>query len=633
MKLKVIIAALCLCCAANAQDIVNVADYGVTAGTRVNAVNALKKAVDACKGKDNPILFFPKGRYDFWPETLDIPNLYDSTIPLVPENVGITLTGIDNLTVEGNGSEFIFHSFMQIMAADSCTNLTVRNFSADWDRPLISQCQVRKITPEYVDISIDRQEYPYIIDRGRICFIGEGWQEEVHGPLMWFNNLYDKDSREIKYNTWDSPFGVLLTKPCEELQNGDLRFYGQVRPGVAEGDYATIFHSFYTLFGLRFTNCKDVMLKDIAVYHALGYGISGERCENMTFDNVNMTVNEAKDRVFSISSDACNLTNCKGRILFENVNHTGHADDWLNVHSAYSVVSEVIDSVTVDITEEYQYTGPGDEVWFVNRSTSQRDEVRTVKSVEQLPSIKSEFQPFPVRRFRVTFTEPIPERIAKGDFFENKTYVADLEVRNCKILRKHRARGILFTTPGHAVIEDNYFSTAGTAILIDGDTDRWYEGGGCTDVTIRDNVFDNCLTSGNRDGNRNQWGEAVITIMPTFNTVTRQDDTYHKHIHIEGNTFNVFDAPIVFARSTGDLTFTGNNVVKNDIFKPYTWQKSAFMLDGCRGVVIKNNIWDQAYDTRLIQTKNMIRKDINLRDKGFRIEPLPETFKTYLEWH
>ena len=618
----------------NAQNIVNVSDYGVVPDSRINVVPALKEAIKACEGKENPVLLFPKGRYDFWPSTLEIPYLYDQTIPIVPENVGIALKGIDNLTIDGDGSEFIFHSYMQIMSADSCSNLTVRDFSVDWDRPMISQCDVRKIGPSFVDVYIDRREYPYIVDNGKLKFIGEGWEETSRGVLLWFNNIYDKDSKEIKYNTWDSPFASkdLFARQCEELPNGNIRLYGTPPEAVDEGDILTIFHSFYTMFGLRFTNCKDLLLKDLSIYHALGYGVSCERCENITLDNANMTVNESKGRVFSVTSDACNFTNCKGLAKLINVSHTGHSDDWLNIHSAYAVISSIENDRTVKITEEYPYTGPGDEVWFIDRSTSGRKEIRVVESVEQLPTAKSDYQPFPTMTFLIKFTEPLPERIVPGDFFENKTYTCDLEMRDCKVLRRHRARGVLFTTAGKALIENNYFASAGTAILINGDTDRWYEGGGCEDVTIRGNIFDNCLTSGNRDGDRHQWGEAVITIMPSFNTVGRNDETYHKHIHINDNIFRTFDAPLVLARSTRDLQFMGNTIIKTYDYKPYAWQRSAFMLDGCREVKIIGNSWDNAYQDRLIQYKNMIKSDMKVKDKGFVLEKLPNDFKTYLEW-
>ncbi|MFH1268636.1 MAG: hypothetical protein ABIK89_23165 [Planctomycetota bacterium] len=75
---------------------------------------------------------------------------------------------------------------------------------------------------------------------------------------------------------------------------------------------------------------------------------------------------------------------------------------------------------------------------------------------------------------------------------------------------------ILLTTPEKTVIEKNYFRTAGTAILIEGDTSFWYESGANTDVVVRNNVFEDCLTSGGSGpGIRGQWGNAIISITPS----------------------------------------------------------------------------------------------------------------------
>ena len=56
-------------------------------------------------------------------------------------------------------------------------------------------------------------------------------------------------------------------------------------------------------------------------------------------------------------------------------------------------------------------------------------------------------------------------------------------------VRNNRARGALFSTPRRTVVEDNLFDhTSGTAILLCGDCNGWYETGACRDVLIRRNT-------------------------------------------------------------------------------------------------------------------------------------------------
>jgi hypothetical protein len=151
-------------------------------------------------------------------------------------------------------------------------------------------------------------------------------------------------------------------------------------------------------------------------------------------------------------------------------------------------------------------------------------------------------------------------------------------------------------------------------------------------VKIRNNIFDNCLTSGNKHGSRAEWGEAVITITPSHIPQNVDAEPYHKNIHISDNTFNIFDAPLVRAVSTRSLYFISNKIVKTSDYKPYTWQKSAFLLDGCRDVKIKNNKIDDQYTTRDILIEHMRISDVKVDPKErFVVKPLIE-IDTHMQW-
>ena len=55
-----------------------------------------------------------------------------------------------------------------------------------------------------------------------------------------------------------------------------------------------------------------------------------------------------------------------------------------------------------------------------------------------------------------------------GDALENLTWSPDVEIKNT-FFGSCRARGLLVTTPGKVVIENNIFESSGSAILIAGD--------------------------------------------------------------------------------------------------------------------------------------------------------------------
>jgi len=578
------------------QESVNIISFGATPDSRVDVIPALKKALEYSQGKSDITILFPKGRYDFWPSK----NNENST------SIGFDLFKQNNLIIDGSGSEFVFHGKMQIANIDSCSNIVFRNFSVDWDRPLISQAIIENATDAYLDVKIDRTSYPYIIEHDTIKFIGEDWKYPVSRA---YGTLYDKDRKEIVYNTWDEALGNIFQSRAEQLPNGIVRFHEAPTMHPEKGTFVSLFHLRYALVGFHIQNSKNITLKDINIYHALSHGVLGERTENITMDNTSMLANDRKNRAFSTIGDASHFINCKGVIKVENCSHTGQGDDFINVHGRNVKIVDIIDNRTIEVKTDGRYTTAGDSIWFIDKNTAQRKDIRIVKSI--IPIYKNK----EIDGFQISFAEDLPQNVKKGDFTENKTWTAGLELRNCNILKRNRARGILVTTPKNVIIEKNYFRTAGAAILLEGDLDYWFESGANNNVHIRNNVFEDCLTSGNRDGDRWQWGDAVITITPSHRPQSDTTEPYHKNIHIYNNEFKVFDAPLLRAISVNGLYFNNNRIVKTNTYKPYTWQKASFLLDGCRDVRIESNIIDPDYTTRDIETEHMKKKDIKVSPK------------------
>ncbi|KAA2284222.1 alpha-1,3-galactosidase B, partial [Acinetobacter sp. AB118710] len=78
------------------------------------------------------------------------------------------------------------------------------------------------------------------------------------------------------------------------------------------------------------------------------------------------------------------------------------------------------------------------------------------------------------------------------------------------------------------LVENNRFDhTSGTAILLCGDANGWYETGSCHDIQIRNNTFINALT------NMFQFTNAIISIYPEIPDLKNQQKYFHSHIVIE----------------------------------------------------------------------------------------------------
>ena len=146
--------------------------------------------------------------------------------------------------------------------------------------------------------------------------------------------------------------------------------------------------------------------------------------------------------------------------------------------------------------------------------------------------------------------------------------------------------GALFSTPRRTVVEHNVFDhTSGTAILLCGDCNGWYETGACRDVRIRHNQFINALTS------MYQFTNAVISIYPEIPDLDGQTQYFHggnqEAIVIEENEFDVFDAPVLYAKSVDGLVFRNNVIKTNTEYKPFHFNQSRFWLQRVKNVFIR----------------------------------------------
>ena len=600
ISIKLIVIALIIGmipCVLSAQTVIPVTDFGIVPSDRKSIVSNIKQAIEFCRDKKNVTLKFPKGRYDFW---------YDGTLPDSVKQSAIKIAGLKNFTIDGGGSEFVFHGRMIAIDVQGCENLTLKNFSIDWDRPLTSQAVIENVTDSYLDIYIDKGMYPFEIEDKKLRFVGEGWKTKVVHYM-----LFDAKNKEVVTLTRDGALGDrIFESDAEEISPGLVRIYGKTGFIPEKGTYLALYAQ-RELSGISLYHCKNTMLENIKVFYALGGGILSFMCDGLHFNKVNVEANEAKNRVFSSMADATYFPNCKGVVRIENCKHTGQADDWANFRGTYTQVTKVENENSIAIS--YKWTRPdkyynvGDEVCFVEVASMQRQkELYTIKEIDAVNE----------KEIRLTFSGTLPAYLGTGYVIENMTWTPEVEVVNCVIPRCNRARGILITTPRRALIENNLFQTAGSAILIEGDTDVWYEAGAIRNLTIKNNIFDNCMSSA--ESGDWKWGEAIISVTPSHKPKSENEEPYHQNIFIENNTFRYYDYNILYARSVKGITFK-NNKIEYTAAYPQHGRKVNFYLDGCRNVTIGNNEYDLSYPPRIAELHHMNKKELFVEKEKIQI--------------
>jgi hypothetical protein len=558
-----------------AQTTVSVADFGLKPGARENAVPYLRRALEHCKANGVSTLTFPAGRYDFWPHHCIEKDYFESnTTDNNPKRLAILIERFDGLTIDGGGSDFVFHDRIQPFTVDSSANVVIKNLSIDWDVPLTAQAVVLQATDRFVDLQIDVYESPYIIEDGQLVFVGEGWKSAWSGTME-----FDRDRRIVVPRTGDR--GCMNADGgfrAEELSKGTVRIHAAYKRTPAIGNLLVLRHSERDHAGIFIVDSKNITLENLNIYHCAGLGVLAQYSENLAFTNVNNVPNEKKGRILAGHDDGFQISNCRGDVSVKNCVFHALMDDPVNVHGTSVRIVERVDDYTLrcqfmhNQSSGMTWARAGESVGFIDNKSMQTIATGTVKSYRR--ETKDVFE--------LVFTQAVPKQVAAGHALENLVWTCNFSVTGSHF-KSCRARGLLVSTPGKTLIADNVFESSGSAILIAGDANGWYESGAVKDVTITRNTFKSpCMTS------MYQFCEGVISIFPIIpqkNAAT----PFHRNIRIVDNRFELYDYPILYALSTDGVEFSDNKLIRSHDFEPFHYRKHGLTFEYCRNITVKGN--------------------------------------------
>ena len=576
-------AILSLCCVTlhAKHKVINMRDYGVVPNKKENislkVFNVLSELRANSSSKDKITIRFEEGSYHFYP-TQDLKREYfiSNHDQDNPKNVGIALEGWSNLTLDGQGASFVFHGTMLPISLLNSTSTVLKNFSIDFANPHIAQVQiVSNKGKEGMVFKPANWVSHRIGENGRFETFGEGWTMQPGSGIA-----FDPNTRHIIYNTSDISCN---TEDLTDLEDGSYYAPKWNDNRLPEGTIVAMRTWYRPTPGLFLSHNKDTKLENIKVHYAQGMGLLAQLCENITLDGFSVCLKGDSDqRYFTTQADATHFSSCKGKLISKNGLYEGMMDDAINVHGTYlKIVSRIDDKTLIGRYMHPQAWGfewgrPGDEVQFV-RSETMELVGKENKVVSILPYDAETIHG--AKEFIIGFDKNIDKGISEKEGFgiENLTWTPEV-VFSHNVIRNNRARGSLFSTPRKTLVEHNVFDhTSGTAILLCGDCNGWYETGACRNVVIRKNHFINALT------NMFQFTNAVISIYPEIPALEKQEKYFHGGkkgaIRIEDNVFETFDEPILYAKSVNGLVFKNNTIKKNTEFKPFHWNKKRVFLE------------------------------------------------------
>lgn len=523
------------------------------------------------KTDETDIVFFEHGEYHFYPQDALKRDWYISNHDqTLPRTVAFALENCKNVIIDGGGSTFLFHGRMMPFGITGGQNIHLARFAIDYVTPHITQLDISAVNTQTREVTFSVAPYVNANLRGsRLFFRGFNWENSPWGGILFEAN------RRIAHRTQDEAFDL-----------GNVRQIGE-RNFVAKLNNVGHFKAgqhFVTRTGGRpcpgifAAEVKDLFLDSVTIHYAEGMGLIAQLCENITIDGLRVARRSADDlRCFTTQADATHFSGCKGKIISTNGFYEGMMDDAINVHGTYLKVTKRIDNHTLEARYMhpqawgFKWGDKGDQVQFITSRmmeiVGQTNTITEITAIDKPVNAGGSF-------FRIRFADTlVPELTPQASIgIENLTWTPSVTFEN-NLIRNNRARGTLFSTPRAVRCVGNTFdNTSGTAILLCGDCNGWYETGACRDVLIANNTFIDGL------GSSFQFCEAVISICPVIPESDKQKQYFHSGIVIRDNTFRYYDKPLLFANSVDGLIFKDNTLEVTKTHSAWHWNKRPFTL-------------------------------------------------------
>ena len=473
----------------------------------------------------------------------------------MPRNVFLPLTNLTDVAVTGGDVDFVFHGEGVGIMLQNCRRTSLRGIRLDYATPWFVETRFESFDAGRPVVRSAPPQFSLAAEGGRLVSCGEGWKG---WPRLF--GVFSSATGEFRGWRWTKGEATALGNDRFRIED-DWRSLG-FAAAMSPGDVVLARDPLRPNPAIFVNRSVDTRLEDCVIHSSPGIGLLAQRSENVAFcgsgnAGVRRSGSFAKPgcgRLTSLQADATHFSNCKGTVMVENCLFEGMSDDAINVHATCLQIESMPDAHTL-VCRYRHVASVGFEV-FQAGETLRFIKADTLENVEQTVKVQAARMDG-VDRVAITTCGDVPQGIGVGDAVENADWQPAVvfrgnHVRNCT------ARGALFTTSGRVLCESNVFEhVANQPILLEGDAREWYESGGCRDVTIRRNVFRDCMGLS---------GEGTIHIAPNVRNLAGQRVRYHRNITIEENEFAQRSARLLYARGASNIVWRANRVAAKPQF-------------------------------------------------------------------
>ena len=546
--------------------------------------------------EDHTTLSVEKGEYHFYQEGCYHDVFYPSNNAAGPKDVVFTIFGKKNITIEGNGAEFIFHGKIYPFIIMNCQNFCVQDLSVDFFFPRVYQAEVLDANETYLDLYMDKQKFPYSIVDGSLVLHLE--EEDLSPETIYFfpyDAKFDRTYGKIptRYNMAHYATGAHCDKSADQgkrdwgtdnrqfhtdaVDLGDNRIRLVYREDsnkmfYDQGDRLIMSYQRTRDNGTFFLDrCKDVHFRHVRVYRSGCMGLNAQICENMEFDDFYVGCKEGSGDLIATTADAFMLIDCRGKVTLKNSHLADSLDDGINVHGTYMPITAVSGNTITHILGHVEQEGfnplqPGDSIAIVDEKSLDITHTFTVVTTQLCEDMK---------HIVTVVKEQIPETVKAGNIIYNLDGMPEMDIVDNELLN---VPALLLGTSKRTYFARNKVNTRNEALRLVDSATRFNEVARKNDLIIEDNEFLHCA----------EWYDLPVIHIVERLPLEKPKYDIHQNMTFRNNRFVGRNCRWFYIEYSTNVDISGNTFENTD---PAVGQAAVkpFEIRGSKHVVIKDN--------------------------------------------
>ncbi|MAX23354.1 MAG: hypothetical protein CMJ19_02525 [Phycisphaeraceae bacterium] len=527
---------------------------------------ALQRMVNEARSiKGNKTILIPRGVYRF------------------ARKASIILDHVDDLTIDGQGSEFIFQKLYQgdCFLLMQCNRVVIKNLFIDWNwdyMPIASLGTVAKA-------SDDSKTFEF-------TFADCNEQQIQKAAQMKWLMLMPIDADKL-YRKRDEAqpekFTINDAKPKLEVK-GDRIIAQFPRPvALAEGQSYIIRHLYYNLIAFKIASGSHLTFEDVTIYSLPGMGwLNTGTTHHWRFNRCRIVRREGSRHPLTTAADGIHAGESKGNVIIENCEFTGLGDDCINLHDntwqgGLKFGDHDKQLKLLNCPKHRLRIAAGDVLRFYNADLSPTGIELTVAQEPIYDGHPNAYVNSTTTT--IDFKQTVPRSLSYLAIVANTRFATDnVRIANNRFVRTF-GRGILYSG-NDVTVENNVFDRiGGNAIQVQADIVdlHWAEGVGTDNMVIRNNRFSNVNPSGRWEGaviytgGRLPWGPMSY---PLF-----------KRFLVENNHFINPPGPAMSFTASRDMVIRNNIIDMTNPLPNVTPYAGTVFNALCSQVRVHGNLW------------------------------------------